>query len=174
VPDDLNLIEEYVNGAPVRQYIHTADVDSYCQVAQDGVELWCHTDQFGSPRILTGPAGTAVGTAGYDPFGVIVARTGVAVPIGFAGRRFDEAFGMYDFRAREYAPALGRFLQRDGLGLAIAANLYQYALDNPLRYIDPFGAEPGWLRRTLSRFAGAAWGALKNFGNFLRMGLYDS
>jgi RHS repeat-associated protein len=174
IPDDVNLIEEYENGTPVRQYIHTGEVDSCCQVAQNGMELWCHIDQFGSPRVLTGPGGTAAGTASYDPFGVPGTRTGIAVPIGFAGRRFDEAFGMYDFRSREYAPALGRFLQRDSLGMTVAANLYQYALDNPLRYIDPFGTEPGWLRKTLSRFVGGAWGALKNFGGFLRMGLWDS
>jgi hypothetical protein len=58
--------------------------------------------------------------------------------------------------------------------LTISANLYQYALDNPLRYLDPFGTEPGWVRKTLSRFAGGVVGALKSFGNFLRLGLWDS
>jgi RHS repeat-associated protein len=172
--DDLNLIEEYENTTPVWQYVHTCDLDAFCQITGNGSELWCHTDQLGSPLIITDQAGAEAGSARYDPYGLIIANAGVLIPIGFAGRRLDAALGLYDFRSREYSPALGRFLQRDSLGLTISANLYQYALDNPLRYLDPFGTEPGWLRKTLSRFAGAVTGALKSFGNFLRLGLWDS
>lgn len=174
VPDGVNLIEEYRAGGVIRQYVHTGDLDAYCQVAQAGTELWCHTDHLGSPLIVTGPSGAAIGGVRYDPFGRLVSQAGVALPFGFCGRRFDALTGTYDFRSREYSPELGRYLQRDALGLTIAANLYQYALDNPPRYLDPFGTEPGPVRRAVSRFLGGAWGALKNMGNFLRLGLWDS
>ena len=51
--------------------------------------------------------------------------------------------GLYDYRARFYDPALGRFLQPDPLvpqaGDPPSLNRYAYARLNPLRYVDPTG-----------------------------------
>jgi len=46
---------------------------------------------------------------------------------------------MYQYRAREYNPALGRFLQRDPIGFADDYNLYRYVKNNPTTYTDPSG-----------------------------------
>ncbi len=49
---------------------------------------------------------------------------------------------MYDLRAREFAPEVGRFLQRDRTEVCGGFNAYEYAWDNPLRFVDPLGTEP--------------------------------
>jgi RHS repeat-associated protein len=61
----------------------------------------------------------------------------------FTGQRWEANLGLYDYRARFYDPALGRFLQPDPLvpqaGDPSSLNRYAYARLNPLRYVDPTG-----------------------------------
>jgi len=64
----------------------------------------------------------------------------------FTGQRWEASLGLYDYRARFYDPALGRFLQPDPLvpepGNPQALNRYAYVYHNPLRYIDGDGHLP--------------------------------
>ncbi len=71
-------------------------------------------------------------------------------PYRFTGRRLDldfrDAAGrplltLYDYRAREYDAKNGRFLQRDPAGYVDGMNLYEAFKNNPLRWVDPFGAK---------------------------------
>ncbi|MGC9084522.1 MAG: RHS repeat-associated core domain-containing protein, partial [Anaerolineae bacterium] len=61
----------------------------------------------------------------------------------FTGQRWEPTLGLYDYRARFYDPALGRFLQPDPIvpqaGDPSSLNRYAYARLNPLRYVDPTG-----------------------------------
>ena len=61
----------------------------------------------------------------------------------FTGQRWEAGLGLYDYRARFYDPALGRFLQPDSLvpepGNPQALNRYAYVYNNPLRHTDPSG-----------------------------------
>jgi RHS repeat-associated protein len=59
--------------------------------------------------------------------------------IGFAGREWIPEVNIWHSRARAYAPALGRFLQPDPIGMAGGANLYGYAGNDPMNMIDPMG-----------------------------------
>ncbi|PKO20274.1 MAG: hypothetical protein CVU38_21000, partial [Chloroflexi bacterium HGW-Chloroflexi-1] len=69
--------------------------------------------------------------------------------------------GLYDYGARRYDPALGRFIQADTIvpqpGNPQALNRYTYVLGNPLRYRDPTG-HFWWIA------AGAAVGAAVAYG----------
>jgi RHS repeat-associated protein len=59
----------------------------------------------------------------------------------FTGREFDEETGIYNYRARYYDSAEGRFLQRDPSEKLFGEDLYAYASDNPVNQTDPSGRD---------------------------------
>ena len=145
VSDGQNVIEEYRAGVLVAQYVNEYGLDTICQMARregaamQGNEYWYHKDLVGSSRMLVDAAGRVPASYRYLPFGELDSPEPVLEnPYRFMGRRFDASLEAYDFRAREYVPALGRFLQRD---IMPALNLYLFVQNNPLIAIDPMGRE---------------------------------
>ena len=72
-------------------------------------------------------------------------------PYRFTGKEGDSESGLYNFSARYYSSATGRFTSPDPSGLYYAdpnnpqsLNLYSYVLNNPLINIDPSGEECVW------------------------------
>ncbi|MBS0125389.1 RHS repeat-associated core domain-containing protein [Thetidibacter halocola] len=68
----------------------------------------------------------------------------------FTGKYLDDDTGLYYYGARYYDPALGRFISPDPLYMAdperctaqpIACNLFAYANNNPMAFIDPTGLD---------------------------------
>ena len=57
----------------------------------------------------------------------------------FTGREYDAESGLYHYRARAYSPVIGRFLQRDPIGYYDSMNLFEYAQNNPINWLDPLG-----------------------------------
>jgi RHS repeat-associated protein len=71
--------------------------------------------------------------------------------LNFTGQYEDTLSGLYDFLYREYSPVQGRWISPDPAGLAAVDptnpqswNRYAYALNSPVRYIDPTGLECVW------------------------------
>jgi len=63
-------------------------------------------------------------------------------PVRYTGRDWDADEGMYYYRARWYAPELGRFLQPDPIGFAGGdLNLFAYVLGDPATARDPSGLD---------------------------------
>lgn len=81
-------------------------------------------------------AGGAVSINRYDEYGVPSA----ANRFQYTGQAW-MAPGLYHYRARAYAPQLGRFLQTDPIGYGGGANVYNYVSSDPINLVDPFGLQ---------------------------------
>jgi RHS repeat-associated protein len=61
----------------------------------------------------------------------------------FTDQELDNESGLYNYDARLYDPALGRFISPDSIIPDVyypqLLNRYAYARNNPLRYTDPNG-----------------------------------
>ncbi|MBP4139152.1 DUF6443 domain-containing protein [Flavobacterium geliluteum] len=87
----------------------------------------------------------------YYPFGLrhngynnTVTSTNPAQKLLYNGKELQDELGLnfYDYGARNYDPALGRFMTVDPLAeLTRRFNQYTYALDNPVYFIDPDGRQ---------------------------------
>jgi RHS repeat-associated protein len=97
------------------------------------------------------------------PFGEVLGTGGGAIsndgnPLAFAGQLLDSATGLYDMRARNYDPGVGRFMSLDPLGYRDApqGSLYSYARNNPLRFVGPSG------KGAIGNTCGSLWCFLKS------------
>lgn len=99
-----------------------------------------HQDGLGSVVALTGATGTTVALQQFDAWGNRLAAVsgGVIPQYGYTGREPDET-GLIYYRARYYDPAIGRFTQRDPIGLEGGINQYSYVENDPINNTDPEG-----------------------------------
>ncbi|MDY0020137.1 MAG: RHS repeat-associated core domain-containing protein, partial [Anaerolineae bacterium] len=109
---------------------------------QSGVLTYLHGDALGSASLATSVTGTVVSSVRYYPYGGT--RSGsMATDRRYTGQRWEASVGFYDYGARNYDPALGRFLQADSIvpnpANPQSLNRYSYVLNNPLKYTDPTG-----------------------------------
>ena len=77
----------------------------------------------------------------YTPFGELL--TGEDSGFRFSGEYYDSATGMVNLRARQYEPAVMRFVQRDLLkgdqSAPLSLNRYLYCMNDPIGYYDRSG-----------------------------------
>jgi RHS repeat-associated protein len=101
-----------------------------------------HFDQLGNTLALTNGAGKVSTAYAYLPFGAVAKKTGiVANPFTYVGAFgvMDEGNGLFFMKNRYYDATTGRFIQKDPIGMAGGINLYRYAANNPVDWIDPEG-----------------------------------
>jgi RHS repeat-associated protein len=130
-------------------------------------------DHEGSVTHLTSTAGNIIEKYRYDVYGAPTiyppAPGATPIPLSnysnrfmFTGREYSNMFGFYEYRARAYHPALGRFMSEDpkgfvrriGLGTSPSDwsfgahpdeaeyNLFRYCGNDPLDFTDPMGLLP--------------------------------
>ncbi len=103
-----------------------------------------HGDHLGSSIVVSDEVGI-LSQHTYRSFGETVPDGGqnYTPEYGFTGQRFDEELEIYDYGARWYDPAFGRFLQPDALVPdpldPQSFNPYTYVLNDPVNRIDPTG-----------------------------------
>ena len=82
----------------------------------------------------------------YDPYGVVTVLNSTwgtttdaySWSYRFQGGRYDPVSGLYNFRARDYSPTLGRWMQADAAYFD-GANLYEAYQSGPVDGVDPLG-----------------------------------
>jgi len=97
--------------------------------------------------------GSLLNTYEYDPWGVVLEKTGMLDnPFQYSGE-YQDAPGRQYLRARYYDANVGRFLTEDTYRGDTAnpgsLNLYTYVANNPLSYADPSGHIPEWVNETI-------------------------
>ena len=107
-------------------------------------------DHLGSVREVvdvSATTDTVVARYDYDPYGrrEVVSQT-VAFDWGFTGHYYHADSGLHLAPFRAYDAELGRWLSRDPLGEAGGINLYEYALSNPVNFVDPVRSLELWRR----------------------------
>jgi RHS repeat-associated protein len=103
-------------------------------------------DSIGMPALLVDTTGTVKWHASHSTFGrTFISVSGVNTQARFPGQYADDETGLYYNFKRIYDPSLGRYIQRDPVGIAASINTYGYANQNPLKYFDSTGlaSEPG-------------------------------
>jgi RHS repeat-associated protein len=100
-----------------------------------------HHDGLGSVIAMTNAAGTITGSQRFDAWGNDASATGAVQQYGYTGREPDGT-GLIYYRARYYDPTVGRFLQKDPIGLQGGLNQYAYVGNNPVNFVDPSGLTP--------------------------------
>jgi RHS repeat-associated protein len=79
----------------------------------------------------------------YDSYGNVTLDTNPGFqPLGFAGGLYDSHTKLVKFGFRDYDPTTGRFTTKDPIGLNGGANVYLYAMGNPVVFVDRVGLGP--------------------------------
>ena len=131
-----SLARRYITGAAVDERIAHAEGNA----TSNPTKTYYHTDHHGSVIDMTDNAGNVTQRMSYDEYGNLSAgSTATGEQFRYAGRRYDPETGLYYYRARYYAPQLGRFLQVDPLGYGDDPNSYAYVGNDPVDKEDPTG-----------------------------------
>jgi len=159
-----NVVGEYNSaGGLTARYSHGFGLLSRIDDAGDAA--YYAFDAIGSAQQLTTSNGAVVDEYAYAPFGaMIMEMQTIPNPYQFVGEIgvASESNASTFMRARNYSNRDGRFVSEDPLGvLPHNINLYEYAFNDPVNWVDPTGLDPisdagGWLAGTLTLFGGAA------------------
>ena len=142
---------DQATGSLEKSYIH-ADGQILSQVrhgAQSTDVYYYVHDRLGSVRMVVGYDGQTVSVANgyaYRPFGAFYEGECVETvdsPFCFAGQWRDAEIDQYDLRARQYDPAMMRFMTRDPvrgkMREPLTLHRYLYCVNDPLNRTDPSG-----------------------------------
>jgi RHS repeat-associated protein len=147
------LLAEY-DGAGVQQveYVYGSELSAVHlrKLGGGGAKITydVHADQLGTPQVITNSSGAVAWRATFQVFGaaVIDPASSIEFNVRFPGQYVDSESNLNYNLFRYYSHRWGRYLAVDALGQGTGANLYAYAGNSPLRFVDPMGLEYGfWL-----------------------------
>ncbi|MCF7855310.1 MAG: hypothetical protein K9N51_10975, partial [Candidatus Pacebacteria bacterium] len=158
-------------GALLRSYTWGPGIDNLLAITVHGATetntYFALTDHLGTVHALADDTGAVAEAYRYDAFGnVLGVFDGNGQPLLgsalgnrflFHGREYSWTTGLYNFRARWYDPATGRWLSKDPIGISGGLNQYVFCGNNPVNCRDPFGLWNLWSPGTWGVPNGVGW-----------------
>jgi RHS repeat-associated protein len=144
--DEPSRITEEKQGSPVERTVFDRAPDTRALLGssdETGETLGLTCDMHTDVVLAADSQGEVSSSCLYSPYGEKTSSAGADLPLGFQGDRADPATGLVDMGARDYDPALGRFIECDPAAPEVSDaesfNEYLYADGAPLGRIDPLG-----------------------------------
>jgi RHS repeat-associated protein len=150
----------YENGTQKRLLTEAGYVD-----LTDSKHYFYIKDHLGNIRVVADEDGSAKEQNEYYPFGLNYTAT-TYQPYKYNGKELDTRGGLnwYDYGARHYDAALGRFLTVDPMAEKMMLwSPYGYCLNNPMKYVDKDGEVPFIVPFLVKGLIGAAVDATTQF-----------
>jgi RHS repeat-associated protein len=143
----LSLQERNENNNISREYVWGLNmgggIGGLLNLRQGGHDYSYLYDAKGNVTALLDLTQTVIQAYTYDTFGTLMSMAGIFdQPFQFSTKRFEEKTGLSYFGYRFYSAALGRWMTRDPIEEIGGINLYEFALSNPVGFIDPMGLSP--------------------------------
>ncbi|WP_341023884.1 RHS repeat-associated core domain-containing protein [Brevundimonas diminuta] len=147
--DGARPIAEYnAAGAILRRYVPGLEMDETI-TAYEGSSLtdrrWLLADERLSVTAYTNGAGGVLARNTYDEYGQPGPSN--AGLFQYTGQMWLPQARAYHYKARVYAPQLGRFMQADPIGYGDGMNVYAYVGGDPITYLDGEGEGRRPIRR---------------------------
>ena len=118
-------------------------------------------DHQGNNRVVVSSGGTVAEVNHYYPFGGVFASSNNVQPYKYNGKELDTKKGLnwYDYGAKHYDAALGRFMTQDRFAEKYSAlSPYQYGANNPICNVDVNGDSIRVYTETTSNYGlGHTW-----------------
>lgn len=129
----------YVSGSIARRYVYLPGGQPIVWYEGAGLtdRRYLQADERGSVVRVADSNGNTLTYDKYDEFGV--PASGNSGRFQYTGQAWIGNVGLYYYKARFYAPTIGRFMQTDPVGYADGMGWYNYAQGDPVNKTDRSG-----------------------------------